>query len=145
MNKNTLFTIFSILIILAVVLILIMVVSGPKGEAKVITDKEEYQIGGTLKVKIENPLEEEVCFSTCYPYYLENKEEGWKSYDYQSCQTENVVDSCVDPKEMISFELVVPEVKKGIHRLAIPACVGCRGGKEFIDKEWFYSNDFLIK
>ena len=151
MMKNKIpFTMVVILLILIIVLIVIVALRASKealkGErAEVVTDKKEYAVGDSLKVKVKNALEEEICFSTCYPYYLERKDKDWKSYDYQSCLDKDAVDSCVEPEGVKAFELVLPQIEKGLHRLAIPACIGCEGGKRFKEEEWFYSNDFIVK
>ncbi len=147
MTNKILFTIFIFLIIVVIVLIVIGSIFGSKekANAEVLTDKEAYTPGDSLKVKIENVSEKELCFSTCYPYYIEAKKEGWKSYEYQPCSGENAVDSCVGPGEVKAFELSLPYLKGGLHRLAIPACAGCRGRDIFEDELWLYSNQFEIK
>ena len=35
------------------------------------TDKREYREKENPKITIENKLRENICFSSCYPYYLE--------------------------------------------------------------------------
>jgi len=150
MKNKVSFTIVAVLFILIVVLIVIVALTASKEASKaeraeVITDKKEYAVGDSLRVKIKNTLEEEICFSACYPYYLERKDKDWKSYDYQSCSDEDTVDSCVEPEGVKAFELVLPQIEKGLHRLAIPACIGCKGKKNFKDEKWFYSNNFIVK
>lgn len=147
--KKVIGAIIIILILAIISIILVMVFGSRKGiqplEVKVITDKIGYKIGDSLKVKIENNLEKEVCFSECYPYYLEKKGKTWESYNYVACFTANLVDSCVASKAVKAFELISPSIKKGLHRIAVPVCIGCKGGESFKENQRFYSNEFIIK
>ncbi len=151
MDKRPLFTIFLILAIVVLVLIVlggVLDLSGKRGKAsiaEVITEKKEYRSGDSLEVKIKNVSDREICFSTCYPYYIEAEKEGWKSYKYLPCKGEDMVDSCVGPKEKKAFQLSLPELEGGPHRLAVPVCVECQKGERFQDEHWFYSNQFEIK
>ena len=56
-----------------VIIALIVLLFPQKGLVNVITDKSEYQLGGILKIKIENNSRKTVCFSSCYPYLFEKK------------------------------------------------------------------------
>ena len=122
--------------------------SQKKMMAKVSTYKIDYSQDENPKVKIENLSDEKFCFSTCYPYYLERNQEGkFKSYEYGACPEQEKIDSCIEPGTQKSFELFLnkSEIKKGLHRIAIPACVGCLSGGNFTAEKWFYSNPFNIK
>jgi len=132
-------------IILLVVIILIGIKAPPKTQVNIITDKKVYQIGSPLKVKIKNNDNKKICFSSCYPYYFEKKNEEWKGYQYENCSGSNLVERCIEPKEVRAFELVIPQLDKGIHRLAIPACIDCGLKEKFKEDKKFYSNDFIIK
>jgi len=120
----------------------------PKKEllkAKVLTDKKVYQQNDILKVKIENKSKKDICFSSCYPYYFEIKNGNWERYQYERCPRENEASKCLDPEKIKAFEINIPHVGKGIHRLAIPACIGCNVSDKFRNDKWFYSNQFIIK
>lgn len=114
-------------------------------EVNVITDKKEYKVGDVLKVKIKNNLKRNICFSSCYPYYFEKKNEEWESYHYLNCQDSNLIEDCVDSEQVKAFELIIPSMEIGLHRLVIPSCIGCNIQEMFKEKRWFYSNEFIIK
>ena len=116
-----------------------------KGEILIATDKTEYEAGETLKVKIENKFQKQICFSTCYPYFLENKNENWKSYEYTECHEFNGNGHCIKAGDLKAFELTLPQNVKGSHRLAIPICIGCQSEDIFQEDKRFYSNEFTIK
>lgn len=142
-------------LLLAVLILLAVVSNFPKislqppapAEVKISTEKTEYQTGEALRVKIVNDLNKEICFSSCFPYYLEREnEEGWKNYLYNDgCESGDLVERCVNPKEIKAFELVLPTLKEGTHRLAVPACLGCAIQETFKKDQWFYSNPFIVK
>jgi len=114
-------------------------------KVRVITDIENYSKGDNLKIKIENNLDESVCFSSCYPYYFEKKGENWVDYDYMECQNGDLPKDCIDSKEVKAFELIIPDVGEGTHRLALSACIGCNSKDSFEEEKRFYSNNFIIK
>ena len=116
-----------------------------KGEILIKTDKTEYESGGILKVKIKNNFREQICFSSCYPYLLESKNENWESYKYAECQKLDGNGHCMKAGELKAFELTLPQISDGSHRLAIPVCVGCKSEGTFQENQRFYSNEFSIK
>ncbi len=130
-----------------VIIILIALLFPQKGLVNVITDKNEYKLGDILKVKIENNLRKTICFSSCYPYYLEKKNGDWESYRYKDCSDENLVEICINSKKIKAFEITIPSsfVEAGTHRLTIPACIGCNSNGAFKEDQKLYSNDFIIK
>ena len=150
MNKKNFLTIGVGIIAFVVIALLIYLVPSKPEEVNVSTEKTEYNIGDILKVKIENDLKERICFSSCYPYYLEKKEEEeWKSYNYMDCSDSNLVESCVNPRKVKAFEITISsedleKINPGFHRIAIPACVGCNVDEEFREDQRFYSNEFVI-
>lgn len=147
MRKNK-FLIIGIVIAVLAGVVLIILSTTQKFEylsAEVITDKNEYNKGGGLKVKIENNLEESICFSSCYPYYFEKKIVRWKTYPYIECPFDDLVEVCISPKQVKAFELIVPSLEEGNHRLAIPACIGCNLNQLFESDSWFYSNSFVVE
>ena len=118
-----------------------------KGVA-LLTYKTDYSQGENPKIKIENKSTEKICFSSCYPYYLEKNNGGYKSYQYGNCPQElDQAQDCIEPGQVKAFELLLDEMHtdKGPHRIAIPACVGCVLQEKFRQDKFFYSNEFLIK
>jgi len=148
MEKKDILTIVAGIFVLILMVLIVLFTSPEKKEAGgivVVTDKEKYQIGEDLKVKIENQLEESVCFSSCYPYYIQKKNDGWESYRYIDCPKEDVIEKCVEPNQVKAFELTLPSVGQGLHRLAISACVGCYFNEKFRESQKSYSNSFIVK
>ena len=153
-SKNILIFTGSVIILSAILIIFFSAFPKTKSspriradKAKVVTDRKEYKAGSDLKVKIENDLDRDICFSSCYPYYFERKDGSWDRYEYSNCDKEDLAKPCAQPKSVKAFELTIPAslVKKGIHRLAIPACIGCNVKSKFRKDKWLYSNSFLIK
>lgn len=116
-----------------------------KGGVLITTDKTEYEAGGTLKVKIKNNFGKQICFSSCYPYLLESKNENWESYKYAECQEFNGNGHCLRAGDLKAFELTLPGIIKDPQRLAIPICLSCKNEDPFREDKRFYSNEFLIK
>lgn len=139
------------LIIIIVVLLLIIGWMGwegyrlQKGGILIVTDKTEYEAGGDLKLKIKNNFPKQICFSTCYPYLLEQKNQNWESYKYTECQEFDGNGHCIKAGDLKAFELTLPKAIKGIHRLAIPVCLGCKSKDPFHEDKRFYSNGFSVK
>lgn len=144
MSKKDIIIVIAGLAILAAIIVASYLLPGEE-DVRVLTDKEEYALGEDLKVKIDNDSGDKLCFSTCYPYYLERKDGDWTSYKYIDCPEEDKVDSCVDPDQVRAFELKIPPVDKGIHRLMIQACVGCETNEVFKKEKELISNQFIIK
>lgn len=146
MNKKDFLIVGAGIILLAVITLLAVLIPPevPK-EMNAITEKTEYKMGDTIKVKIENNLKKNICFSSCYPYYLERKNGEWESYRYIECPDSDLIESCVNSGEVKAFEFTMPSVGTGLHRLVIPACIGCSPGENFREDQKFYSNEFVIK
>jgi len=147
MKKETLLKIVGSVIVIAVIVLLgsYSYQIGKSGEVNVKTEKTEYQTGEALRVKIENNLRNKICFSYCYPYYFERKDEEWLGYRYEDCPNGDLVETCVDSKQVKAYEIIIPTIEKGIHRLALSACVGCNFNELFKEDKKFYSNTFIIK
>lgn len=140
-SRNTLF------IILGAVLIggfLIYYVTSDR--ISIITDKKDYEQNGILRINIENESDETICFSSCYPYYLQKKDAEWKNYEYGKCPNEDVAQYCVSQKDLKGFAIYLfsYEIENAVHRLAIPACIGCAQGEAFREDTILYSNDFEV-
>ncbi len=146
MNKKDILIILTGLIVLGlIILAAFLIPSNVSEEVNIITDAKEYRIGDVLKVKIENNLKENICFSSCYPYNIEKKNEEWDSYRYEDCLNSNLNENCIDSREIKAFEFVIPSIDTGFHRLGISACIGCNVDEIFKQGQKLYSNDFLIK
>jgi len=147
MNKRDIvIIIFGLIILVAIIFIsYFLPEKASNGEIIVLTDKQEYSPGDNLKVKIGNDTEDDICFSTCYPYFIERKEDQWITYKYKQCLEEDKVDSCVNAREVKAFELDLSSIGKGFHRLVIQACVGCKTHELFTKEKELISNQFIIK
>jgi hypothetical protein len=110
------------------------------------TEKAKYLGGENLKVKIVNNSGETLCFSSCYPYFLEKKDKNWEGYKYIECDRPNTHDGCIEDKKIKAFELMLPkEIGGGVHRIAVPVCSNCKIGEVFKEDRIIYSNEFLVK
>lgn len=114
-------------------------------KVEIATDTEQYSSGGVLKVRIRNFSLKNICFSSCYPYYLERLDGGWKTYNYQNCPHDDLTEKCCAPFAVKTFEIFLPRVKEGTHRVAVPVCSNCPVGKKFEEGKRFYSNEFEIR
>jgi len=110
----------------------------------IVVEKGDYKIGETLKIKIANNSNKEICFSSCYPYYFERKDGSWTAYNYESCPEDNLAKPCLEPSQEKAFEISIPQIEKGVHRLSLPACLECGLNSGFKESERLYSNDFII-
>ena len=145
-KKDFLLILAGLIALIGIILIFTLTPEKPSEKLNVITDKAEYKIGEVLKIKIENNLKENICFSSCYPYYWEKKNNiGWEDYRYVDCPNSDLATYCVGPEEVKAFELAVPSVGLGPHRLAISACLECGFQESFQEEQRFYSNDFVVK
>lgn len=146
MNKKDILIILAGLILLGLIILAVFLIpSDVPEEVNIITDAKEYKAGDVLKVKIENNLKENVCFSSCYPYNIEKRNGEWDSYRYEDCLDSDLNENCIGSREVKAFELVVPFIEIGFHRLGISACIGCNANEVFEEGQRLYSNDFLIK
>lgn len=138
-----------------IILLVLIVIAGifyfykfsyQKESVSILTQKKDYAMNDELKLKIENGMDNKICFSSCYPYYIQEKQNGWNAYSYPECGQENVVSNCVDPKTAKAFGITLNDFSLGGdgHRLAIPACIGCVIGEKFRVDKIFYSNEFEV-
>ncbi|MBU1000208.1 hypothetical protein KKE78_02315, partial [Patescibacteria group bacterium] len=135
-----------VFLIIAGLIIVAFVLESFLVNVKIITDKKEYSKTEALKIKIKNNLSQNICFSSCYPYYLENKEnQEWEMYSYQNCESQDLIEKCIEPKEQKAFEIDLSLTKIDLHRIVLPVCVGCQLDQGFQENQRFYSNEFEIK
>jgi len=143
LSKKNLVGIFAIFVILVIVFVF-FVLKGQKIE--VVTDSAQYADGEPLRLKIKNYLLGNICFSSCYPYYLEKENGvGWKGYLYEDCPHPDVAEKCIGAFGTKAFETSLPETIEGKHRVLIPVCSNCKEGLSFKETNRFYSNVFEIK
>jgi hypothetical protein len=119
-----------------------------KGGSSIIkTYQKEYAKGENPKIKINNTTDKTICFSSCYPYYLEKDDGSSQAYRYGACPYPDIAETCMKPGEVKAFEILLDktEIEKGAHRIAVPACVGCALQESFRRDAWFYSNEFVVK
>lgn len=131
-----------------ILLLLLVSLISKRQKLVIITDKKDYEAGEGLRVKIENYFLKKACFSSCHPYYLELKElkdKEWASYNYKECLHSNIAETCIEPGQIKAFEISLSGIKKGLHRISLPACINCLEGTEFRKDKIFYSNEFEIK
>lgn len=143
----------AIIILLVLVLIIIIIIPQIKPiivktenhSIIVSTEKADYKINENGKVKIENNSDERICFSSCYPYYLEMKKENiFESYSYLSCDIPDLAEKCINPRETKAFEFPFSYSEEGTHRLAISFCRNCNENEQFKAEQWLYSNEFNL-
>ncbi|OGZ27681.1 MAG: hypothetical protein A2365_03485 [Candidatus Nealsonbacteria bacterium RIFOXYB1_FULL_40_15] len=131
-----------------IILVVVSFYLPKKAEAEnvlILTDKSEYSAGDSLKIKIENHKKDRICFSSCYPYMLQKKNGDWLNYNYEECNKEDMVEKCIDPDDKKAFEIVLPNINSGPHRIQISACLGCSVNEKFKEQESFFSNNFIVK
>ncbi len=128
----------------AVILVLIVYLERDKG-VEIATDKSTYAAGGALIVNIKNNSGAAVCFSECYPYYMQVMQEDWTSYEYGECLENDTVATCIGKNEVKTFKITLSQVETGRHRIKVPACVGCTAGENFRADKTYYSNAFNIQ
>ena len=143
-KKDVLIILIGVAILVIIILLSIFIPRNVES-VNILTDNENYDIGDILKVKIENNTENNICFSACYPYYFEKKESTWNNYRYQKCLKDDIIENCVSPNEVKAFEIKIPLLEKGVHRIVIPLCVQCNTDNPFNENDRFYSNEFIIK
>lgn len=131
----------------AIVVVLWLMFSPKPAKVMVATDRNDYRTGDSLEVSFKNELDKQVCFSACYPYYVEKKDGVgiWTPYSYDGCQESDAASGCIAAKSGKKFVLTLDEIKPGLNRLKIPVCIGCSDGQAFKSDSVIYSNNFEIK
>jgi len=136
-----------ILIVSILSVILFLSFFQKSGAAQISLNRAEYSPGETLEVVVENDFGREICFSSCYPYLAEIRDQSgeWKEYVYQDCpETARAVD-CVPPRDLKKFRVALEDIPLGVHRLKVPFCLECVAGEGFQAEQALYSPVFEIK
>lgn len=146
MEKKDILIILSGIALLVLIVLAVLFIEKKEPESiSILTDRQEYKAGESLRVRIDNKSKETICFSSCYPYYIQKKGAGWESYRYVECPEEDLAEKCVEPKQVKAFELTLPAIEQGPHRLAISACLGCHFQENFKEEQKLYSNQFIVE
>jgi hypothetical protein len=132
----------AIIVLFAISIIYFKITAGKTG---VVMDKTGYKVDEEGRVKITNSFSEIICFSSCYPFYFEKENNGiWESIAYNSCETEDFAEKCLESRKVKAFKFTFPGLEAGNYRLAIPVCDNCKEGDKFSSSKWIYSNAFII-
>jgi len=138
-KKQVLIWMFTVLII-----VLVSYMITERSKIEITLQESKYFQEEDLKLQITNNFGEVVCFSSCYPYFLERREEKWNSYQYTDCDKEDIIEKCIFPEEKRAFQLPLRNTERGIHRITIPICKNCKEGEVFKEEERIYSSEFEI-
>jgi len=112
----------------------------------IITKEPVYHSNKELKLAIKNILPNNICFSSCYPYYIEAKLGKWVTYDYyEYCPHPDLIESCIKPDYAKFYLITLPDLDPGLHRIRVPVTISGKAGQEFREDRVYYSNDFIIK
>jgi len=144
MGKKSIFLVYGVAILLLIAIIIGIVFILKTGGLVVFTDKREYNNGQTLIAHVQNTSTKDICFSFCYPYYLEKKSKIWQTDKYGDCPALDVNENCMKSGQTKAFEFTLSGLEPGMHRLEIPVCVGCQQGNIFEASGTFHSNDFIV-
>ena len=136
-----------ILIVSILSVILFLSFFQKSGAAQISLNRAEYSPGEALEVAVRNDFGREICFSSCYPYLAEIRDESgkWKEYVYQDCPEAAVAADCVPSRDLKKFRVVLEDMPAGAHRLKIPFCLECASGGNFQPEQAVYSPVFEIK
>jgi len=143
-KTRLLFTIAALIVLSAG--IVWYVLEAPTGSGvEIVIRKDAYNQGEALQLKITNNLSESICFSSCYPYFLERKIQGeWQAYQYDPCPWQDTNEKCIEAKSVKAFELSLNGAKEGEHRLVIPISKNGIEGDDFKEAKRFHSPVFTI-
>lgn len=115
-------------------------------EVAVELSRQIYNEGEEITVTVRNNSFKQICFSSCYPYYLQKKDGGWQSYDYSQCPEEDLNIPCLDSNEEKTFQFNLQQkIQQGPHRVAIPINKDGTQGESFEEDFKAYSEPFEIK
>ena len=147
--KNPIKILITLLVIVIVLIVGWFVLDNYQGSQGVIvvTDKTDYEKQEMLRDSIENKLGDNICFSSCYPYRLEKRNENgeWVAYSYEACPKDDVNENCINSEQKKLFEINLFFIEEGTHRIVLPVCIDCMLKEEFKESKRFYSNVFEIK
>jgi len=120
--------------------------SSNQDDLSVKLSKQIYSRGEGVTVTVRNNSLQQVCFSSCFPYYLQKKDGEWQSYGYPECPEEDVNIPCLSAGEKKTLRFALEkEIKTGLHRIAIPINKGGEKGESFEEEKRIYSDPFDVK
>lgn len=128
----------------AMLLVLLWFVAQAK-VVEIATRNTIYASSDFIEVSIRNESGRPVCFSSCYPYYLEKHSSQWEGYDYANCGQSDVAGQCIPAKDVKAFQLVTDTIETGKYRIKVPVCTGCAEGEPFRKDSVEYSNEFEVR
>jgi len=115
-------------------------------EVLIITEKPVYSSGESLRLAIKNVLPATICLSSCFPYYLETKGETWHTYEYyENCSHPDIVENCIKPDYARFYEIELPDLNPGLHRILVPTMESGKVGDMFESEKEYLSNEFIIE
>jgi len=115
-------------------------------EVTIRLDAANYGKGEEMLITIKNNFwSSEICFSSCYPYFIQRKNGDWGEYKYKNCIFEDRIVKCLNPGETKTFRTSVPNLAPGIYRISLPFCRNCSLGTVFQEEERCNSDLFEIK
>lgn len=133
--------------VLAIIIVKIDKSSIKNESVDIKTNKSIYFKNEILNITIKNNLNKSICFSSCYPYYLEKKDKGqkWKLYPYGKCPRKDIIQTIIYPSKSKTFEIRSFRINNGLHRIVVPIDIGCKKGDKFREVKRYYSNEFTIR
>lgn len=108
--------------------------------------KQIYDKGEKVRITVRNNTLKQICFSSCYPYYLQVKNGDWHSYNYSECFEEDLNVPCLSSGESRKFKFTLRKsIRSEIHRIAIPIDKEGTAGEKFEEDKKIYSEPFEVK
>jgi len=145
MNKKYIIA-ATIFIVLTLAVLTFILITSREEEVVIRLDREEYSRGEKARVSVRNWFwNSEICFSSCYPYFLQRENGSWREYGYEDCNFEDKIVKCVKPFQKKIFQTTIPCTSDGTYRISVPICKDCNLGTVFNEETRFYSDKFKIK
>lgn len=108
--------------------------------------KQTYDKGEEVRITVQNNSTKQVCFSSCYPYYLQAEKGAWQSYNYPDCPEEDLNVSCITSGGTKEFEFTLEgNIETELHRVAIPVNEEGKAKEAFEEDKKVYSEPFDVK
>lgn len=109
-------------------------------------NKQMYNRGEEIRITVRNNSFGQICFSSCFPYYLQRKDKNWHSYDYPSCPEKNMNIPCLSSGQTRKFKFELGQsLQDGLHRIAVPINKKATAGEGFEEDQKVHSPPFEVK